>query len=728
MLSLPRSRRAWTRVLCLATIPLAFSIIVVAYPPHAVGQFDQVPGLPNQFERPRPPGQAINPIGAAADALGNATLSYAMSVFLMILDFLLWLLMWFFGILISLVGKSIDLILLFDKLAGAPAVQTAWQFVRDMLNFVFILALLVIAFATIAGIESYNIKKLLPQLLIAALLVNFSLAIAGAFLQVGNVLAGGSFAYLGNNNRTGACREDAAGRRVGSALTCYLVNSGGIATLYTYGGHTLSILGMEVRTFSINPDAAIGLNTERNAGLRIILAKMVALVFLIIFYFSLVVLSLLLAIRIAVLIFLLILSPVPYVASIVPKTSAWATKWWDNFLRYVFFYPAIVFFLSISIVLAGQVNARGEGGILEQIAREGALNTIPQAGRAVFVSMFQLFIVSMFIIVAVYVAKALSIAGAEGAVGLAKNLTKLSAAPAIIGARAVGYGLKRVSEKAPKTAAGVSGAIIGGLVGGPAGALIGAGLGAGGKTQVGGTIIQTGKALYTGEEGLQKQIAEAQKPWAGRDKAQQRRGVIAGNLGAVAQAAKDGNLETEEEFEVARRVAPRGSKLREDINKAYAVQFPSSRAAGISHTDLTKNLAEAGKPTATSAAKEQLVTQHKTLLDAKNVANVRKNISKIKNEDLEKPEQRDEVRAALAAARYKVEQTTKVADIDLQRLPVDLTPGSITKFSERLDEPGRKELTELLKALDEKGRLEDSLKTAAKRRGVYTPPKDKPKP
>lgn len=57
------------------------------------------------------------------------------------------------------------------------AIRTTWGILRDFINIFFILVLLVIAFATIFNVKDYKAKDLLPKLLIAALLINFSLII-----------------------------------------------------------------------------------------------------------------------------------------------------------------------------------------------------------------------------------------------------------------------------------------------------------------------------------------------------------------------------------------------------------------------------------------------------------------------------------------------------------------------------------------------------------------------
>ena len=70
----------------------------------------------------------------------------------------------------------------------SDVVKEGWKIVRDLTNVFFVLVLLIIAFATILRIETYGMKALLPKLIIAALLINFSLVISYVFLDFAGVI------------------------------------------------------------------------------------------------------------------------------------------------------------------------------------------------------------------------------------------------------------------------------------------------------------------------------------------------------------------------------------------------------------------------------------------------------------------------------------------------------------------------------------------------------------
>ena len=76
----------------------------------------------------------------------------------------------------------------FNNIINVEAVKVGWVIVRDLANMFFVLVLLVIAFATILRIESYNAKKLLPKLLIMAVVINFSKTIFGIIIDFSQVI------------------------------------------------------------------------------------------------------------------------------------------------------------------------------------------------------------------------------------------------------------------------------------------------------------------------------------------------------------------------------------------------------------------------------------------------------------------------------------------------------------------------------------------------------------
>jgi hypothetical protein len=72
---------------------------------------------------------------------------------------------------------------------GLTAIGTAWGILRSLANIALLFTFVLIGIATILDIEEYGVKRLLPKLLIAAILLNFSLFVTKALIDVGDTFA-----------------------------------------------------------------------------------------------------------------------------------------------------------------------------------------------------------------------------------------------------------------------------------------------------------------------------------------------------------------------------------------------------------------------------------------------------------------------------------------------------------------------------------------------------------
>lgn len=92
------------------------------------------------------------------------------------------------GFMITVLVKILMQIAQYNGFISASPVMIGWTIIRDICNMFFIMILLVIAFATILRQENYSIKKMLPKLLIMAVLINFSKTIFGLIIDSGQVV------------------------------------------------------------------------------------------------------------------------------------------------------------------------------------------------------------------------------------------------------------------------------------------------------------------------------------------------------------------------------------------------------------------------------------------------------------------------------------------------------------------------------------------------------------
>lgn len=145
------------------------------------------------------------------DDLGNWALGQLGTLLNVIIEFL--------GNLIILLTNILIEFASYNHFVHAPAVEIGWVLVRDVVNMFFIVVLLVSAFSTIIGYSEFHYSKVLPKLLLMAVLINFSKTLIGLLIDFSQVLmltfvnafkpaAGGNFVNLLKLSKATSLRTD----------------------------------------------------------------------------------------------------------------------------------------------------------------------------------------------------------------------------------------------------------------------------------------------------------------------------------------------------------------------------------------------------------------------------------------------------------------------------------------------------------------------------------------
>jgi len=282
-----------------------------------------------------------------------------------------------------------------------PVVIAGWGITRDVLNMFFVISLLVIAFATILRIEAYQYKALLPKLIYAALLVNFSKTIAGVFIDFSNVLMMTFINFKGYN--------------YSDTFSLALFNT----MPHKIAGSAWS---------SLEP----GSNVVTEASIAILATIFV--MFLIMMAFSL--LSTLIIMRNVVLMVLVVLSPAAFVLNILPATQQYAKRWWDEFFKYVFYGPVAGFLVYLSCMVAYHITEDTTSkGILMKVKTTGELRG--NISLLTADGFYRMAVMITFLYLAILMAKALSPMAAGMTMGLARRgmglATKVGLGAAMLG-------------------------------------------------------------------------------------------------------------------------------------------------------------------------------------------------------------------------------------------------------------------------------------------------------
>lgn len=199
----------------------------------------------------------------------------------------------------------------------------AWQIMLNIANIAFIIGFLVLIYShlTSVGISNYGIKKMLPRLIIAALLVNFSYYICAVAIDLSNIIGHGlqdAFIQIRNTLLT-----------VGSSSSSGSIGSWeDTATMILSGGAVLGATGVGITNIAVA--------TGGSASSAIILLLPILLGALL----TILVVLVVLAARQALIVILTIVSPLAFVCYLLPGTEKWFEKWRETFFTMLIFFPA----------------------------------------------------------------------------------------------------------------------------------------------------------------------------------------------------------------------------------------------------------------------------------------------------------------------------------------------------------------------------------------------------
>ncbi|HSX41786.1 MAG TPA: hypothetical protein VLE93_00375 [Candidatus Saccharimonadales bacterium] len=203
-------------------------------------------------------------------------------------------------------------------------VYISWRVVRGAINILLIIALLVISFSNILriNIDTYTIKKALPNLVIGVILANASFLIVKYMADISSVA---TYFFVGLK------AGNAAGYTSFAAFFADVLGRLGITTLKTLG-----TLG----------------------GLSFIASPILALIFVLIALILVLWLSFLFYFRLVAIYLLTILAPLAFIAYGIPGFEKYFKQWWQQFIKWLFILPAMsaVFWLMLVIGNASAIN------------------------------------------------------------------------------------------------------------------------------------------------------------------------------------------------------------------------------------------------------------------------------------------------------------------------------------------------------------------------------------
>jgi len=269
--------------------------------------------------------------------------------------------------------------------ARNPIIQTGLNVTQSLVNMALVLILIFIALATILSLREYQAQKLLPVFIVIALLVNFTPVICGLIVDASNILM---------NFFVQQIKADSFGEVISQKMT------------------------------------AINIELEDESWTERWEAKGAELLFLVPFMFLLafilLIFSLLFLLRHIAIWILVILSPLAFLAYILPRTRSWWSMWWTQFIGWCFVGVTCGFFLYLSLFF-----------VLNIQTSVPAPDDLEANASSEFASFIPYFVGIVFLSIGLLVGLKTSAMGATTAISFAK--------------RAQIKGAKRIIRRAGKT-------------------------------------------------------------------------------------------------------------------------------------------------------------------------------------------------------------------------------------------------------------------------------------
>ena len=234
---------------------------------------------------------------------------------------------------------------LYDKIEGILAIKPIsmedgspiyeiWKYCLGVANIVFVIFLLVVVYSQITGvgITNYGIKKVLPKLIVMAVVVNLSFLICVLAVDLSNIIGSGLRGVFTSVEETVMANSEISNANISYGSVYGTLVGGGTLALGA------GFVAFETGTIWMLIPVLLGAVISVVTGLITI------------------------ALRQAVVILLIMVAPLAIVASILPNTEQWFKKWKQLLMKMLVFYPMFSLLFGASSLAGFAIMAAAKDG------------------------------------------------------------------------------------------------------------------------------------------------------------------------------------------------------------------------------------------------------------------------------------------------------------------------------------------------------------------------------
>lgn len=296
--------------------------------------------------------------------------------------------------------------LLYQTSGLGVAINNVWSIVRDLFNLTFIFGLIYIGFRLILFKDSGGAKKAIGMLVVAALLVNFSLFFSKFIIDFSNIAAVQVSRVIYQGNVTD--------------ISLAFANSMGLGQVW-------------------NNNGAVPGATQPPANLTYIFGSLIVFM---IAGFCFAVGAVLLFVRFITLNFLMALSPLMFIGFVVSNLKSWQDQYIKKLLNQAFFAPVFLLMIYFSLYILSEFRG---SAMMQSVNQGGGLGAalgggqpsggLPAASSGGDITAIAGFLMAAgFLIASVLIAQKMSITGADTAVKLGQGIKNRVRSGAVSGA------------------------------------------------------------------------------------------------------------------------------------------------------------------------------------------------------------------------------------------------------------------------------------------------------
>ena len=291
------------------------------------------------------------------------------------------------GIFVAILGKAVEFMLDLNlRTISTPAVRGGYEVTLGIANLLLVLMIIVAAVATIIRNQTYGMKALIRDIVIAAVVINFGLILASGAIGISNSLTNTFLSGVTGGGGPGKFGEIMAQTFAPQKL--FLPTS-------DKDGEQTSKIAKEI-------SAAKGLE----GIIQPLVAVLMSFIGTIVIIVTLLAFVVMLAYRYMKIIVLLISFPLVLVARAFPKYKEYYSDWLKSFINQLLFPPAAIFFLWLAMKISEGVFGAGSTSF------EGAIGSLAQA---IFIPLMNIFVLSGLMIMGLTAASKFGATGGEAA-------------------------------------------------------------------------------------------------------------------------------------------------------------------------------------------------------------------------------------------------------------------------------------------------------------------------